>query len=104
MADSFNAATSQNSSHFPIEQFVPAVRQQNGIYTQLPVVVDSSLTATGVIKGKSLDVTDSTVAIAGTTAATLGDTGGTTGPATAAQNSWLEVNVNGSNYFVPLWQ
>jgi len=49
MADLFNQAKSQNSSHFPIEQFIPAVRQQNGIFTQLPVVVDNSLSVTGTI-------------------------------------------------------
>jgi hypothetical protein len=97
------AITSQNPSHLYIEDYIPVVSQQNGLLTQLPVVVDNSLTVTGVIKGDSLDVTGSTVAVSGSTAATLGDTGGSTGPATATQNSWLEVNVGGTNYFIPLW-
>ena len=91
------ARTAQNSSHFAIEQFVNVVEQQGGLLTDYPVVVNNSLST------NSLSLTESTVAISGATVATLGDTGGATGPATAAQNSWLEVKVNGVNYFVPLW-
>jgi hypothetical protein len=92
------ARTAQNSSHFAIEQFVNVVEQQGGLLTDYPVVVNNSLST------NSLSLTESTVAISGATVATLGDTGGSTGPATAAQNSWLEVEVNGVNYFVPLWK
>jgi hypothetical protein len=98
------APTSQNPSHLYIEDYVFPVSQQNGILTQLPVVVDNNLTVTGVVSGTSLDLTDSTVEISGSTAATLGDTGGSTGPTTATQNSWLEVNVAGTNYYIPLWK
>jgi len=96
--------TSQNPSHLYIENYISEVSQQNGILTQLPVVVDNNLTVTGVVSGANLDLTGSTVEISGTTAATLGDTGGSTGPVTATQNSWLEVNVAGTNYFIPLWK
>ena len=96
------ARTAQNSSHFAIEQFVNVVEQQGGLLTDYPVVVNNSL-STNSLSTNSLSLTESTVAISGATVATLGDTGGATGPATAAQNSWLEVKVNGVNYFVPLW-
>jgi len=29
---------------------------------------------------------------------------GGTGPATAAQNSWLQININGVNSWVPVWR
>lgn len=92
------AQTSQNSTHFYLEQFLNVVEQQGGVLTALPVIIQNSLTA------NSLSLSEDTVAISGSTAATLGDTGGTTGPATAAQNSWLEVEINGANYFVPVWK
>ncbi len=41
--------TSQNSSHLAIENEVAVVSQQGGIYTQLPAVIDNSLTVTGTI-------------------------------------------------------
>lgn len=43
------------------------------------------------------------VAISGAAGATLGNTGGGTGPATAAQNQWLTIDINGTTYFVPVW-
>jgi len=92
------ARTSQNSTHFALEQYVNAVEQQGGILTDYPVVINNSLTT------DSLEVASPTVATSGTVAATLGDTGGSTGPATAAQNSWLELNVDGTNYYLPLWK
>lgn len=92
------ARTSQNPTHFYLEQFINTVEQQGGVLTAYPVVIQNSLTA------NSLSLSEATVAISGSTAATLGDTGGATGPATAAQNSWLEVEVDGVNYFVPLWK
>ena len=92
------ARTAQNGSHLPIEEYVNAVEQQGGIYSNYPVVIDNTVSAT------SLDLTNATVALSGITAATLGDTGGATGPATAAQNSWLEINIAGTNYFIPLWK
>lgn len=92
------ARTAQNSTNLAIESRLPVVELQGGILTNYPVVVNNSL------KVQSLNLTDSTVAISGSTAATLGDLGGATGPQTAAQNSWLQVEINGSNYFIPLWK
>jgi hypothetical protein len=43
-------------------------------------------------------------AIAGATPALLGNTGGGTGPATAAQNQWLAVKIAGTINYIPLWQ
>jgi hypothetical protein len=42
-------------------------------------------------------------ALGGGAAPTLGTIGGT-GPATAAQNSWLKVNINGTASFLPVWR
>ena len=42
------------------------------------------------------------IAVGTTTTITLGKTGGS-GPATAAQNSWLKITVGGTAYFIPLW-
>lgn len=92
------ARTTQNSTHLAIEQYLNSVEQQGGLLTNYPVVINNSLSA------DSLSLTGATVAISGTVAATLGDTGGATGPATAAQNSWLEVEVDGVSYFTPLWK
>lgn len=44
------------------------------------------------------------VAISGATPAVPGNTGGGTGPATAAQNSWLAIKVNGVTSYVPVWR
>jgi hypothetical protein len=103
------ARTAQNSTHLAIENYVNAVEQQGGLLTYYPVVINNSLTAdsitlSGSLTADTLSLSESTVAISGTTAATLGDTGGSTGPATAAQNSWMPVEVDGVNYFVPLWK
>jgi hypothetical protein len=53
---------------------------------------------TGVI-----DFNYPTVALGGGAAPTLGTIGGS-GPATAAQNSWLKMNVNGVASYLPLWR
>lgn len=42
------------------------------------------------------------VALGGGSAATLGTIGGS-GPATAAQNKWARLNIDGTNYFIPVW-
>jgi hypothetical protein len=44
-----------------------------------------------------------TIATGAGGAATLGQVGAS-GPATNAQNSWLKVQVNGTNSFIPLWR
>jgi hypothetical protein len=44
-----------------------------------------------------------TTALGGGAAPTLGTIGGT-GPATAAQNSWLAVKINGALSFLPVWR
>ncbi len=46
---------------------------------------------------------DGAIALGGGAAATLGTIGGS-GPGTAAQNKWIKMNVDGTNYFIPLWQ
>ena len=45
---------------------------------------------------------DGAIALGGGAAATLGTIGGS-GPGTAAQNKWVKLNVDGTNYFLPLW-
>lgn len=42
------------------------------------------------------------IALGGGSTATLGTIGGS-GPATAAQNQWLQIEISGSTYFVPVW-
>lgn len=42
------------------------------------------------------------VALGGGSAATLGTIGGS-GPATATQNKWARLNIDGTNYFIPVW-
>lgn len=42
------------------------------------------------------------VALGGGAAPTLGTIGGS-GPATAAQNKWAKIKINGTDYFVPVW-
>lgn len=44
MAESFYGATSQNKSHKQVEQFIPVIRQQNGYYSQLPMLVNNTVT------------------------------------------------------------
>lgn len=44
---------SQNSSHFTLEQFLNVVEQQGGVLTDLPAVINSSLTVNGSINGQS---------------------------------------------------
>lgn len=44
----------------------------------------------------------SSVALGGGAAPTLGTIGGS-GPATAAQDSWVEINIAGTLYYVPAW-
>lgn len=47
MAELFNQATSQNKSHKTLESRTPVVREQNGLYTALPVVIQSNLAVSG---------------------------------------------------------
>lgn len=42
------------------------------------------------------------VALGGGATPTLGTIGGS-GPATAAQNKWARLNIDGTNYFIPVW-
>ncbi len=46
---------------------------------------------------------DQGVAISGAVPATLGTTGGGTGPGTAAQNQWLEITINGVKGWLAWW-
>ena len=46
---------------------------------------------------------DDPIALGGGAAPTLGTIGGS-GPATAGQNQWLRVNINGTSNFIPVWQ
>lgn len=50
-----------------------------------------------------VDVRYATTALGGGSAPTLGTIGGS-GPATAAQNSWLKVKINGTASFLPVWR
>jgi hypothetical protein len=51
-----------------------------------------------------VEIANGFTSLGATTLITLGKTGGS-GPATAAQNSWLKIKANGGNsYFIPLWQ
>lgn len=52
------AATSQNSSHRRIESYIPAIRLQNGIYTNLPIVANGSITNTGVLNPSNIDISN----------------------------------------------
>lgn len=45
---------------------------------------------------------DGAIALGGGAAATLGTIGGG-GPGTAAQNKWIQINVDGTAYYIPLW-
>lgn len=45
---------------------------------------------------------DDPIALGGGVAPTLGTIGGS-GPAVAAQNQWLRVNINGTTMFIPVW-
>lgn len=92
------ARTSQNSTHLAIEKRVPVVELQGGLYSNLPAVINNSLTANSLVLNQAV------TAKSGSTAATLANLGGATGPQTAAQNSWLAVAINGATYYVPLWQ
>lgn len=70
------AATSQNSSHLAIEDRLPVVREQNGIYTKLPAVIDSSLTANSVTSSGAIRSSTST-ALAASGGAAIDPTLGT---------------------------
>jgi hypothetical protein len=50
-----------------------------------------------------LNIGYATKALGGGATATLGTIGGS-GPATATQNSWLKILINGAAYFIPVWQ
>lgn len=57
-----------------------------------------AMTGTGV-----LDLRYATTALGGGAAPTLGTIGGS-GPATAAQNSWLQLKINGTVSYLPVWR
>ena len=56
-----------------------------------------------VIIASQLQLNVGLVALGGGLTPTFGTMGGT-GPATAAQNSWLQININGVNSWVPVWR
>lgn len=51
-----------------------------------------------------VDIANSAAAIAGAAPATLGNTGGATGPGVAGQNQWLAIKIGGVINFIPVWQ
>jgi hypothetical protein len=51
------ARTAQNSSHKPLEKYVPDVRLQGGILTYYPMVVNNSLTVSGAITASTVTAT-----------------------------------------------
>jgi hypothetical protein len=51
----------------------------------------------------NLDIRYATTALGGGAAPTVGTIGGS-GPATAGQNSWLQVKINGTASFIPVWR
>lgn len=69
MAESFEQATTQNPGHKKLEQYVPGMRLQNGLFTELPVVIDNNLTVNGTITGGSTNSTSTNLVV--TTLATI---------------------------------
>lgn len=55
-----------------------------------------------VALANSIDIRYASIALGGGSSATLGTIGGS-GPATAGQNAWLQVLVNGSARWIPIW-
>lgn len=88
----------------------------NGITaTQTATGASPSLAATGsdtnidlTVNGTGTGVVNfgyASTAISGATPATIATgTGGATGPATAAQNAWLAVKINGTTSYIPFWR
>jgi hypothetical protein len=66
-------------------------------YDGTDFVIDPDLVGTGVV-----NLNYAAIALGGGATATLGTIGGS-GPATAAQNEWLKVKVNGNVRYIPLW-
>lgn len=52
--------------------------------------------------GGTIRYDGSGVALGGGSTATLGTIGGS-GPATAGQNKWAKINIDGTNYWIPVW-
>jgi hypothetical protein len=50
-----------------------------------------------------VDLNYAVVAVGSTTPAVIGNIGGS-GPATAAQNSWLQIKIQGTTSFIPVWR
>jgi len=50
-----------------------------------------------------VDLVYATTALGGGAAPTFGTIGGS-GPATAAQNSWLKVRINATDSYIPIWR
>lgn len=110
MAESFNQATSQNSSHIPLEQFVPAVRQQNGLFTQLPVVVNNNLLVASVASltlasAQTVNFNAAAITACGASTASFKANlvGGTGAPTNPNQYGWTQVQVGGTTAWIPIW-
>lgn len=71
---------------------------QIGSATKFNVDKSGNVSYIGLINNPS----SSGIALGAGSTATLGATGGS-GPAAAAQNQWLQVQINGSNFFIPVW-
>lgn len=85
--------------------YFPAA-DQVGISTGGAVRMTITTTLVTVDAASTLQVTlldvNNTDALGGGAAATLGTIGGT-GPATAAQNQWVQITVGGANRWIPVW-
>lgn len=65
---------------------------------------DSNVDLTlGTVGSGLINIGYATTALGGGAAPTLGTIGGS-GPATAAQNSWLAIKINGTTSFLPVWR
>lgn len=110
------ANTGQNARQF---QFLPVASGFNAItFTQAATGVAPSIVASGsdtnidlIVNSKGTGLVNigpasASVAISGAAAPALlaTTTGGATGPATAAQNAWLAVKINGTVSYVPFWR
>ena len=92
------SATSQNSSHKRIEDRLPVVREQNGIFTELPVIIDNNLTVNGTITGGS--TTDTMTNLAVTTLASIQNltVSGTFTPAVSSYTNLVVSTVASVNF------
>lgn len=66
-------------------------------------VGDTGQRLTLVASAGNLNVGYDVTALGGGAAPTVGTIGGS-GPATAAQNSWLKILINGTASFIPVWR